>query len=107
MSQRRGGPPQFKLWAAVGTVVGDDGVEKTRWANVGALWVDESGAPNFARISTVPVSSEWDGALMIWPTRRNSGEQQRTRKVGQSAPPTVDVQSRPAFLEDDDGAPPF
>lgn len=49
------------------------GVTKTAWVRVGAAWDARSGNGISVQLDTLPVTKDWDGKLMLFPSRGAGG----------------------------------
>ena len=64
--------PAFNITFPNGTYQ-KDGKEKTRWLNVGTLFVSEDRQRMAIKLDAVPTSKEFEGWLNVFPKERGNG----------------------------------
>jgi len=83
------------LVAKTGTYKNQQGEQKNRYLNCGAMFSDDSGQKEAINITNLPVGSDWNGWLNLWEPR----EQQQAPAP---APRPAPRQAAPAISEQDD-----
>lgn len=63
----------FNVTFPNGTYKDKDGKEKTRWLNVGTIFISEDRKRMALKIDAVPTSKEFEGWLNVFPISRGDG----------------------------------
>ncbi len=77
--------PAFNITFPNGTYTDKDGKEKTRWLNVGTLFISEDKQRMAIKLDAVPTSKEFEGWLNVFPKQRSSGTTIDQAKEAESA----------------------
>jgi outer membrane PBP1 activator LpoA protein len=65
--------PAFNITFPNGTYTDKEGNEKTRWLNVGTLFISEDKKRMAIKLDAVPTSQEFDGWLNVFQKQKSNG----------------------------------